>query len=140
MHRTYMSSFFFNFASTAKEELPVFFKPRRLPCGFDSIRRYFVFFNTHRIQSLHNSCPQSAISSLKSACAHTLRYCIAQLTSHELKGKFESILSPGPDQTLWGTVLRTSDPCLEPVLTAGEPQHPFLSAGSSSSRRSGGKH
>lgn len=39
-----------------------------------------IIFIIHRIQSLHNSCLQSAISSLKSFCAYTFRRCIVQLT------------------------------------------------------------
>lgn len=30
-----------------------------------------------------------------------------------------------PGKTLWGTVIRTSGPCLELALTVGEPQKPF---------------
>lgn len=44
-------------------------------------------------------------------------------------------LSLGADQTLQGTVIRTSGPCLEPALMVGELQHPFPSTGSPAPRR-----
>lgn len=47
---------------------------------------------------------------------------------------FKFMLRLKPDQTLQGTVIRTSGPCLEPALMVGEPQHPFPSAGSPAPR------
>lgn len=108
-------------------------------CVFLALYVNITFYNTHRktkysLYIIHVCSLQSVVQSFS-----VLTLSATALLAWTRKN-FKFILSLGPDQTLRGTVIRTSGPCLEPVLTVGEPQHPFPSTGSSSSQRTGGKH